>query len=120
MIKDVEYDGIIVRTAQKIFDLGLEGVQEHIRQANVAGMYFGNHTNTYMEMSVKDFHSANILVQAGLGTSVLKRMGMWQIDKYTYYTKSNKWGTASGKNYRAASLEDFIDQIVFRNGADKK
>lgn len=112
MIKDVEYDGIIVRTAQKIFDLDLEGVQEHIRQANVKAMHSGNYLNAYMEISVKDFHSANILVNAGLGQSILKRMGMWQIGNFTYYTKSNKWGVTSGKTYQSKSLEDFIIQRV--------
>lgn len=119
MIKDVEYDGIIVRTAQKIFDLGLEGVQEHIRQATVKGMHSGNHPNTYMEISVKDFHSANILVDTGLGQSIILRMGMWQIGKFTYYTKSNKWGVINGKTYRSTSLEDFINRIVLAK-VDKK
>jgi hypothetical protein len=117
MITDVKSSGVIVRTANKIVELGFDGVQQHIKEAKEQGSRSGNHFNAYMQMSLMDYHCAKILVDNGLGESILKRMGVWGIDKFTYFTKSNKWLLSNSKTYRAKGLEDFINRIV---KADKK
>lgn len=112
MITDVQSNGAIVRTADKIVELGFDGVQQHIKEAKEQGSRSGDHLNAYMQMSLMDYHCAKILVDKGLGESILKRMGVWGIDKFTYFTKSNKWLSSNSKTYRAKSLEDFINRIV--------
>lgn len=116
-ILDVEYDNIIVRTAQRIVDLGLDGVKQHIADAHGKALETGFNFNAYMQISLTDFFSAETLVENGLGSAILMRMGMWRIGNFTYYTKSNKWDAGKGKTYYAKSLEAFIDKYVFR---DKK
>lgn len=112
MIKDVKCEGILIRTADKIVEMGLEGVEEHQFQANEKALSNGLHTNAYMRISESDFKSAKILVDNGLGDAVLLRMGMWRIGKFTYFTKSNKWSINSSKSYYAKSLIDFINKYV--------
>ena len=116
-ILDVEYDNIIVRTAQRIVDLGLDGVKQHSADAHGKALETGFNFNAYMQISLTDFFSAETLVENGLGSAILMRMGMWRIGNFTYYTKSNKWDAGKGKTYYAKSLEAFIDKYVFR---DKK
>lgn len=115
---DVDYEHYIIRTAQRIIDLGLDGVKLHIEQAHGKALETGFNFNAYMQMSLSDYASAEILVKKGLGDSVLKRMGMWRIGEFTYYTGSNKWNTKNSKTYYAKSLEHFVDKYVLK--VDKK
>lgn len=116
-IIDVDYEHTVIRTAQRIVDLGLDGVKQHIAESHGKALETGFNFNAYMQISLTDFFNAETLVKKGLGDAVLMRMGMWRISNFTYYTKSNKWDAGKGKSYYAKSLEVFIDKYVFK---DKK
>lgn len=116
-IRDVEYENYIIRTAQRIVDLGEAGVNEHISNAYEAALVTGNHLNAYMQITKSDLKTANILVSFGLNDSVLMRQGMWRIREFTFFTTSNKWNSSGGRGklYYSKSIEHFIDKYVFRN-----
>lgn len=115
MIKDVEYEYKIVRTAELLVNLGDDGQAEHMQDAYEASVVYGNHMNAYLKISKADLTTAKLLVGMGLGDSVLMRMGMWRIGEYTYFTKSNKWSYKSGKTYYAKSIVDFVNKYVKRS-----
>lgn len=64
---DVDYEHYIIRTAQRIIDLGLDGVKLHIEQAHGKALETGFNFNAYMQISLSDYASAEILVRKGLG-----------------------------------------------------